>query len=93
MVELPVRNWRILEAEPSGMLVWFDPKCELVKIYRTPHRDGEAVRTYYPGLAETGGSGYLDKVVSVRADEAEAEPASKGVEQVEIPEGDLDLPF
>jgi len=28
----PIRNWRVTEAEPFGLHVWFDPRSERVEI-------------------------------------------------------------
>jgi len=28
-----VRNWRVVEASPSGLFVWFDPSRESVEVY------------------------------------------------------------
>ena len=31
--ELEVRNWRMTEASPSGLHLWFDPLRETVKLF------------------------------------------------------------
>ena len=28
-----IRQWRLAKAEPSGLMVWFDPASELVRLY------------------------------------------------------------
>ena len=28
-----IRQWRVVRAEPSGLLVWFDPDVEVVRLY------------------------------------------------------------
>ena len=51
-----IRSWRIAEAEPSGLLLWFDPATETV-----------ILRDLDPGEKSL----YLDSVVSVSAVERE----------------------
>ncbi len=33
MERLQVRAWRMMDAEPFGVLVWFDPSCEVVQVF------------------------------------------------------------
>ena len=33
MIEKTILGWRICKAEPSGLLVWFDPELEEVKLF------------------------------------------------------------
>ena len=76
MDEIVVRAWRVVEAQPSGCMLWFDPAREVPKLYRLLPPDGEEVHA--EGLAAREEAGYLDKVVSVSALETEAESASIG---------------
>ena len=40
---VPVRSWRMQEAEPSGMFMWFDPERETPALWsRFPLLDGES---------------------------------------------------
>ena len=56
-----------------GILIWFDPEREVVKLFQAPHRDGRVVPRGKPDGVDKGeGLGYLDKVISVSgADEGE----------------------
>ena len=49
-----IRNWRVMRAEPSGLVVWFDPSRESLRLYegmelpkeggvRSPMESGAAV--------------------------------------------------
>ncbi len=95
MVEMIIRNWRVVDGDPSGLLLWFDPSCETVRLYRTPPsmNSGEVA----PGAAEVdevGESGYLDKVVSVSASGPRTERcASDRFEQGELFREEDPLPF
>ena len=42
MSRLPIRGWRVCAADPSGLMIWFDPDTELVKLYDRP--ESERVR-------------------------------------------------
>ena len=68
---LTVRSWRIVQGIPSGLLCWFDPSCEEVRIYRTAARlsSEDAGIDQAHDLAKQGQFGYLDKVGSVSASE------------------------
>ncbi len=71
--EVKVLAWRVMEAEPSGAMMWFDPLTEEPVIYRLPLPVQQSVGPDGPELLAGGDStGYLDKVVSVRAAEIEA---------------------
>ncbi len=67
MLEKVVCNWRVFEAQPSGLMLWFDPSCEVVRLYRLPPPDGEEVGDEALELDEGGKIGDLDKIVSVSA--------------------------
>ena len=69
MGELTIRNWRITRGIPGGSHIWFDPKCERVKLYRIPSADGEGALSELEAdlFATEGESGYLDRVASVSA--------------------------
>ena len=61
-----IRAWRVVKADPSGMLCWFDPWTERVEIHSLPVSDPGVT----PGAGEVdmGGLGSsLDRVVSVSA--------------------------
>ncbi len=93
-LELVIRNWRIVRGIPSGRLLWFDDKCEAVKLYRIPPHDGEEVSEEMRIVAMEGDAGYLDRVGSVSASEpGQASGDSDRYEQLEILEEDLELPF
>jgi len=95
MIEMIIRGWRIADGVPSGKLIWFDPSCETVRLYRTPPTLNSEDTP--PGLAEVadvGESGYLDKVVSMSA--VEPEPESHAVDRLEqfgLLEEEGELPF
>ena len=46
---LPVRSWRIMDAEPHGAMMWFDPDREVPSLRSLPHGgeeiEGEASRS------------------------------------------------
>ena len=66
-LEMIIRGWRVTRGIPSGAHVWFDPKCENVKLYRVPLHDQRGSSADAPEVDEGGDTGYLDKVVSVSA--------------------------
>ncbi len=93
-LELMIRNWRVTRGIPGGAHVWFDPNCEVVRLFRIPHPDGEGVPAASALVAVEDGFGYLDKVVSVSADgPGLAGDASERFEQTVIEELDDGLPF
>ena len=73
--EVVIRNWRMMKGIPSGMLCWFDPKCESVKLFRlpTPVSEEVSIGLEVEGVDKWGESGYLDKVGSVSELEVEAD--------------------
>jgi len=92
--ELVIRTWRITRGVPLGSHVWFDPQCEVVKIFRRSPLDGEVVKLpSVDGVDKGSQYGYLDRVISVSAAETEAELALKRYEQLDFPEGNDELPF
>ena len=30
---IEIREWRVARAEPSGLMLWFDPTCETPRLY------------------------------------------------------------
>ena len=40
--KIPVRSWRIMEAEPHGLMMWFDPRTECPELRHVipPDSDG-----------------------------------------------------
>ena len=48
MAKLVLRNWRVVEAQPSGMYVWFDPCRERVELFELEEPTAEA------GVGEPG---------------------------------------
>jgi len=93
MNELTIRMWRIQEADPVGVHMWFDPRDEAVKLYRIPHRDGEGAGGILEGVDSQGDSGYLDRVVSVSADGPEGRDAEQRFEQLSFLREEEQLPF
>ncbi len=94
MIEMIIRQWRVSRAEPSGQMLWFDPSCEAVKLYRIPHRDGDVVAPGPTEIDDREGSGYLDKVGSVSAyGPGLAEHGSDRYEQLDFLEEEDELPF
>ncbi len=87
--------WRMMEAEPSGCMIWFDPSSEVVRLYRiSPPSDSDSVPSGAPELDEGGESGYLDKVVSVSASEpGPARLTSPEFTQLDFLEEEDELPF
>ncbi len=75
-VELVIRNWRVTRGVPRGAHVWFDPGCEVVKLFSTLAPDSvRSVGDQPPsGVDKAQGSSYLDTVISVSAPEDEGEP-------------------
>ena len=45
MIEIPLRMWRVVEAEPDGCTCWFDPSREQLKLYELEPGD-------FPGVGE-----------------------------------------
>ena len=88
MVEKPIRQWRVVEGQPSGCLVWFDPTTEIVRIYA---KDSDLEMDSTHGLAVLGMTGYLDKVRSVSG----STPGGGGEEfkQEELVLEEDELPF
>ncbi len=91
--EKVICNWRVCAAEPSGLLVWFDPARERVRLYELPHSDGVVDPEDITEVDVGWGGEYLDKVVSMRAVEAEAEPASLDEGEQGVFEFEDPLPF
>ena len=92
--ELVIRNWRVTEALPSGLHVFFDPSRECVKLFRL-HPDEQPPLNSESGLgplAVAVDAGYLDRVSSVSADETEAEPVQMTIEDALRQAGE-ELPF
>jgi len=83
MVEKPLRNWRVMRAEPSGCLVWFDPSTEVVQLFS---RDSEGPLTGEDECVRFGES------VSVSASEAEAR-AGFGNHQLDLLDSMLSPPL
>jgi len=93
-IELIIRNWRITRGIPGGRHCWFDPTCEVVKLYRLPRSDSEEVGDLPERVDKGERTGYLDKVVSVSAVEDEDEgSAEERFEQGSFLEQEDDLPF
>ncbi len=67
--EITVLSWRMTRGVPGGVHIWFDPTRESVRLFRVPTSEqrssGEALHV---GVDSQGGSGELDKVVSMRED-------------------------
>ena len=76
-----VRSWRILGAEPSGALMWFDPSREIPMIRSALPPGGEDVDGFYEGGALEG-----------TLDQEEGVPR-KGGETKTSEDGCDDLPF
>ena len=65
---LEIRNWRVSSGDPSGLVVWFDPRTERVRLY---------------SLTEEEQLEYLDSCVSVSAlSEGEGGDSDKGQQLV-----------
>ena len=73
-----ILNWRVWSVEPSGLVVWFDPSMEFLRLYSLPEQRSVAQShaELEPGLDREGVTDYLDKVGSVSASEAEARALS-----------------
>ena len=83
---IPIRGWRILRADPSGLLLWFDPRVEFPRLFTLPPDkrpdDSEEARRVAVGELEL----YLDRVGSVSAGEDEDEdPWVSPEEDTELP--------
>ncbi len=87
-------NWRVTRGIPSGLHLWFDPEVESVRLYRVPTRDQQLLSGGSLDTLDAGvGPGYLDKVVSVRADEGEGEDTLPLDLNGQDSHRDSDLPF
>jgi len=42
-------QWRVAKAEPSGLMVWFDPDTELVRLYELEHPETSGVEGFSEG--------------------------------------------
>jgi len=96
MEELTVRCWRVMQAEPHGSLVWFDPEREVVKLYRLPPLNSEEASEMYVDdvLDGQGRPAYLDKVVSMSELEGEGEVSVQDrYEQGSLFKEERPLPF
>jgi len=36
---IPIRSWRVCEAEPHGLQMWFDPRTERPRLYTLGSRE------------------------------------------------------
>ncbi len=52
----PALSWRVTEAEPSGMMMWFDPAREEPGVRVALPPDGEDLDSFYEGGALEGTS-------------------------------------
>ena len=92
--EKVIRQWRIVKGEPFGLMLWFDPSCEAVRLFETlPPRDSEGVDVPAEGVDGGGEVEYLDKIVSVSGLDEDETPGSKTYEQIGLFKEDSDLPF
>ncbi len=82
MAEITVSSWRITQAQPTGMMMWFDPERE-VPLLRTASVLEREELGYYEG-------GALDGTVS--RTEGSAEVGGDAPEDPSVDEDD-DLPF
>ena len=55
--EIPVRSWRVTEAEPHGLMMWFDPAREIPMLRSTPPISDPGDQL----LLEQGGDGTLEE--------------------------------
>jgi len=53
LVPITVCSWRITAADPSGMMMWFDPTCEVPLLGHSPP-NSEDVDGFYEGGALGG---------------------------------------
>ncbi len=73
MISIPLRSWRISEAIPFGLHAWFDPRDEVLELFRRDSDGGgDGV-----DISEEG------SIFSASASEAEAR-AAKGNEQLDL---------
>ena len=90
---VPVREWRMRDAEPYGMWMWFDPHRESVELYDVPSLVRILMADKAKPLAGVDTSQfslYLDREVSVRA---LPEPETPALSNEFVDPGDQDLPF
>ncbi len=80
-----------MKAEPSGLLLWFDPATEFLRLYSLPDSEGSQGDPVDPegSLDREGGTCYLDMVGSVSASEAEARAVSGNRELDQLDLSDL----
>jgi len=85
-----VRSWRIVEAEPSGCMMWFDPDVEVPHLTPVPPlpRSSEGLG---PLLAGSETISEVDSRVSVRGPTPTPTPAPSNETPIVTP--DDDLPF
>jgi len=43
MAKMVLRAWRVQDAEPSGLMVWFDPERERIEIHELEHHPEDGV--------------------------------------------------
>ncbi len=90
---LPIRNWRITEAEPSGLHLWFDEEREGVLLYELTPPVGERISEVSPRVDVGGNMNDLDSMVSVRGIEGEGEAFDRKSEKEKgVGPGTRDLP-
>ncbi len=94
MIELVIRCWRITRGIPGGSHIWFDPKCEAVKLYRIPPSEQQKDLSEVGEVDDGGDPGYLDKVDSVSENGPDrAIYVHDRYEQLSVAESDPELPF
>jgi len=49
MARKAIRSWRVLKAEPSGLLLWFDPMIECPRLYELEPPKDSGVLEYCEG--------------------------------------------
>jgi len=52
--ELVIRSWRIQEAEPHGLTMWFDPRCEEPALRSAPPPISEESLKFEVELEDVG---------------------------------------
>ena len=76
MIDLVVRNWRFVKAEPYGMLMWFDPSIETPGLRSRNGEEASLGALGDQGVDKSNDQLYLDSMVSVSALENENDSSS-----------------
>jgi len=61
MKELVLRSWRMMKADPSGLMCWFDPEREKLMLFELDPREDSRVDALCEGDDQYYEGGALDQ--------------------------------